>query len=179
MPVVIFLAESIGLHKRKKYFQTVIQFFLQQKKWCFSLSQLLSRAFYLFFSWALLSEHMMALGLTRSFTSLFLFLYSAVMTEYAQPSGHNYLYLTLSFGSRTSNVCNTLIRGSHPSQPWMSLGSASPRRSCLLGSSVTRHLTWVGSVVGLFSGFLFLFCFFVIIWREGFPLEYCAIIVCG
>lgn len=67
--------------------------------------------------WALLSEHMMTLGLTHSCTSLFLFLYCVVMTEYARPSGHNHLYLTLSFGSQTSDICNTLIRGSHPSQP--------------------------------------------------------------
>lgn len=74
--------------------------------------QLLSRVFYLFFSRAQLPQRFIALGLTQSCAFLFLFLYSRLMTEHVRPSGLAHLYLTLSFGSQSSEVCSTLAIGS-------------------------------------------------------------------
>lgn len=56
---------------------------------------------------------MMALRLTQNCTSLFLFLYSRLMTEYVQPSGLGHLYLTVSLGSQSSKVRSTLTNSSH------------------------------------------------------------------
>lgn len=73
----------------------------------------LTNEFYLFFSWGLLMMMNIwwLLIWPVSSTSLFLFLFFLS----THPSEQNHPYLTLSFGSQTHKVCNTVIPGSDPS----------------------------------------------------------------